>query len=48
MPQLEVVQVLIGHKGRVWGATWNPLNTAIATYVNNKFDFIVHIVTCFD
>lgn len=33
MPKLEVLQILVGHKGRVWGATWNPINTAIATYV---------------
>lgn len=34
MPKLEVLQILVGHKGRVWGATWNPINTAVATYVN--------------
>lgn len=32
MPELEVIQTLVGHKGRVWGASWNPLNTAVATY----------------
>lgn len=32
MPQLGLIQTLVGHKGRVWSASWNPLNTAVATY----------------
>lgn len=39
MPKLEVLQILVGHKGRVWGATWNPINTAVATYVNRLRHF---------
>lgn len=31
MPALEIIQILGGHKGRVWGATWHPLNNVIAT-----------------
>lgn len=30
MPKLEALQILVGHKGRVWGATWHPLNNVIA------------------
>lgn len=36
MNKLELQQVLIGHKGRVWGATWHPRNNTLATCGEDK------------
>lgn len=36
MSKLEVLQILTGHKGRVWGATWHPKSNVLATCGEDK------------
>lgn len=36
MAKLELVQILNGHKGRVWGAAWHPKSNILATCGEDK------------